>query len=175
MKVRLFTVALCLMALSFITNAQSLKIGYVKIEKVFAEWPEIKAADAILVEYEGNWNSRLQAKVKDLQAKFASYQQNRASMDAVTQKDTETELQNLQTQVQQFETNAKQSVSEKNDSLLKPLQNRLQEAIDEVAKENGFTHILNHSSSILFTSDKSGDISFKVAQKLGFTLSPDGQ
>lgn len=175
MKVRLFAVAACLMLLSFVGKAQSLKIGYVQVEKIFAEWPDTKAANTDLQDYEAKLNTRLQAKVKDFQTKYASYQENGASMDAVTRQDTETELQNLQTQIQQFEANAQQSISQKNLTLLKPLQDKLKQTIDQVAKENAYTHILTYGTSLVYTSDKSADISVKVAQKLGFTLSADTQ
>jgi len=171
MKVRLFAVAACLMLLSFVGQAQSLKIGYVQVEKIFAEWPETKKSNTELQEYETQLNTRLQAKVQDFQTKLASAQQNQASMDAVTRKDTETELQNLQTQIQQFETNAQQSISQKNLALLQPLQDKLKQTIDQVAKENGYTHVFTYGTSLVYTSDASGDISKLVAQKLGFSLS----
>ncbi|OEK01209.1 hypothetical protein BFP97_06650 [Roseivirga sp. 4D4] len=173
MKIRLFIVVSCLITLSLITQAQNLKIGYVHVEKIFAQWPETKSAQKELAEYEDRLASRLQAKVKDFQTKLANYQNNGPSMDALTKRDAETELQNLQTQIQQFEANSEQSIAERNVSLLNPLQNKLKETIDQVAKENGYTHILSYGSSLLFTSDKSGDISYKVAQKLGFTLTEE--
>ncbi len=173
MRIRLFTIVACLLWLPLAGKAQNLKIGYVKVETIFGEWPETRAANLQLQEYEGKLKSRLQAKVKDFQTKVASFNQNLATMDALTRKDSETELQNLQTQIQQFEANAQQSVSEKNAILLKPLQSKLQASIEQVAKENGYTHILHYGTALVYTSDIGNDISAKVAQKLGFTLSSD--
>ncbi|MEL7145610.1 MAG: OmpH family outer membrane protein [Bacteroidota bacterium] len=173
MKVRLFALVACMMLLSFVGEAQNLKIGYINVEKVFSEWPEFKAANTELQEYETQLQTRLQAKVKDFQTKVAAYNQavEAGQMDALTQKDTETELQNLQTQIQQFEANAQQSIGEKNQTLTVPLQTKLKNTIDAVSKENGYTHVLSLNSALIFTSDKGGDISSLVAQKLGFTLS----
>lgn len=171
MKIKLFAATACLMLLSFVGQAQSLKIGYVKVEKLFAEWPETKKAETELKEYEELLSSRLQAKVQDFQTKYANYQKNAGTMDAVTRQDTETELQNLQTQIQQYEANAQQSIAEKNSTLLKPLQEKMRATINQVSKENGYTHILAYGTALVFTSDAAGDISGKVAQKLGFTLS----
>ncbi len=173
MKVKFFAVAACLMLLSFVGKAQSLIIGYVQVEKIFAEWPETKTSNTELQEYEAQLNTRLQAKVQDFQTKYAAYQQNGPSMDAITRQDTETELQNLQSSIQKFEANAQQSISQKNLTLLKPLQDKLKQTIDQVAKENGYTHVFTYGTSLVYTSDKSGDISAKVASKLGFTLSAD--
>ena len=175
MKIRLFAATACLMLLSFAGKAQNLKIGYVQVEKIFAEWPETKTSNTELQEYETQLNSRLQAKVKDFQTKVANYNENAENMDPVTRQDTETELQNLQSQIQQFEANAQQSIAQKNQALLTPLQKKLKETIDQVAKENGYTHILTYGTALVYTSDTSSDISAKVAQKLGFSLSADTQ
>jgi len=170
-KIILFEVLVLSVLLSFTAQAQSYKIGYVRIEQIFAEWPETKRSNTELQEYETQLTSQLQAKVADFQTKLADLQENAESMDAVTRRDTETELQNLQTQIQQFEANAQQSIGEKNATLLEPLQAKLKEMIDQVAKENGYTHIFTYGSSLVFSSDESGDISKAVAQKLGFNLS----
>lgn len=173
MKIRLFAIATLLTLISFASTAQEIKIGYIKLEKVFDEWPETERANTELQNYEAQLDSRLQAKINDFQTKLANYQQTAANMDAVTRKDAETEIENLQAQIEEFETNAQQSISAKNLALLNPIQDKLKQTIDQVAKENGYTHIFTYGTSLVFTSDKTGDISFKVAQKLGFTLSPD--
>lgn len=170
MKTRLATI-LILFCLCISVNAQNYKIGYVNVEKVFAEWPDVKSANTELQQYETQLQGRLQSKVKDFQTKLANYNKNVESMDAATRQDTETELQNLQTQIQQFESNAQQSVAEKNLSLLQPLQEKLKNTIDTIGKENGYTHIFSLNSALVFTTDTSGDISPLVAQRLGFTLS----
>lgn len=169
MKIRLFVLAAGMMLLSFAGNAQ--KIGYVKVESLFNDWPEYKSADSQVKEYDGQLTARLQSKVKDFQTKLQNYQETGGTMDAVTRQDTETELQNLQTQIQQFEANAQQSVAEKQLTLFTPLQQRMKETIDAVAKENGYTHIFAYGSALVFAADESADISGLVAQKLGFSLS----
>ncbi len=170
MKIRLFVLAAGLMLLSFAGNAQNYKIGYVQVENLFAQWPEYLAADQQLKEYDEQLSSRLQSKVQDFQTKLQKYQETGAGMDEVTRKDTETELTNLQTQIQQFELNSQKSVAEKQVALFNPLQKRMKETIDAVAKENGYTHIFAYGSSLVFAADESSDISNLVAQKLGFSL-----
>lgn len=170
-KLLIFTVLLLSGLSSVSVQAQNYVIGYVQVEKIFAEWPETKRANTELQDYEARLSSRLQAKVQDFQVKLASYEQNRQNMDPVTRQDTEAELQNLQTQAKQYEANAQQAVAEKNAELLQPLQTKLKNTIDQVAKEGGYTHIFTYGASLVFTTDKSGDISSAVAQKLGFTLS----
>jgi len=169
MKIKLFTIAASLMLLSFVAEAQTLKIGYVKLDVVYSQWPEAKQADTDLKDFEANFGRQLQAKQQDFQAKLATYQQNAPQMDAVTRQDTEAELQSLQSRLEAFAANAQQSIAQKNVTLVQPLQKKLVETIDQVTKENGFTHVFTYGNSLVSTTDKSGDISAKVAQKLGFT------
>ena len=159
------------MLLSFATEAQNLKIGYINAEKVLSEWPKAQSAQTELSEYETELQTRLQAKVKDFQTKVADYNAKIETMDDLTKKEKETELQNLQTQIQQFEADASESISKKNRTLFEPLQVELKQTIDAVSKENGFTHVFNQNAALVFTSDTAGDISDLVAQKLGYTLS----
>ncbi len=101
--------------------------------------PEVKTTSSDLKEYETRLQSRLQAKVKDFWNKVNLFSKNCSTMNTVSRKDTQKELESLQIQIQQFESNAQQSIADKNTSLLEPLQRKLKNTIDSVGKENGFT------------------------------------
>ena len=73
MKIKLFTIAAGLMLLSFVAEAQAPKIGYVKLEALFALWPDAKQSDTDLKDYEANLGRQLQAKEQDFQAKYQAY------------------------------------------------------------------------------------------------------
>lgn len=175
MKMRVVFYGVALLSVLLVDNvqAQNTKMGYVRIEKIFAEWPETKRSNTELEEYESQLSSALQSKLQGFQTKLAYYEENSQAMDAVTKRDAETELQNLQTEIQEFEANAQQSIAQKNLELLNPLQDKLKETIDKVSSENGFTHVFAYGSSLVFASDPNGDISSLVAQKLGFVLSTE--
>ena len=51
--------------------------------------------------------------------------------------------------------------------MLKPIRDRIQGAIDDVAKENGFTYIFDKSMGIILYADDSADVSAQVKAKLG--------
>ena len=56
---------------------------------------------------------------------------------------------------------------EKSETLLKPIRDKIQAAIDEVAKENGYTYIFDRSVGIILYAEDSTDISGLVRAKLG--------
>ena len=60
-------------------------------------------------------------------------------MSDVIKKDRETELQGLQARIQEFGRTAEQSLQGKYQQLVNPVVQKIQKAIDAVAKENGLS------------------------------------
>ena len=75
------------------------------------------------------------------------------------------DLVKLYQKVQGWREEMQQKISEKQQTLLVPIQTKALEAIKTVAKENGFTYILNESS--LLVSPPADDILPLVKRKLG--------
>ena len=152
-------------------TAQTYKIGYINVEKVFSEWPKVQSANLELQTYEIQLQSQLQTKVKNFQTQLASYNKNVADMTPDRKKSSEAALQKLQAEINKSEAEYKTSVANKNVELLTPLQEKFKNTIDSIGREKGFTHIFNLNSALIFTTDKDGDITALVAERLGFTLS----
>jgi len=70
--------------------------------------------------------------------------------------------------LQKFETDVTDKISKKRQELLTPLLEKIQKAIDEVAKARGYKMVFDESlvSAVLF-ADKSLDITDEVKAKLG--------
>jgi len=79
----------------------------------------------------------------------------------------EQELQGLQQSLQKFQQDAEQSITRKQQELYQPLYEKIQNAIDKVAEENGYTHVLRAEALLYISDEKTGDISEKVLNKLG--------
>ena len=79
----------------------------------------------------------------------------------------EQELQGLQQSLQKFQQDAEQSIARKQQELYQPLYEKIQGAIDKVAAENGYTHILRMEALLYIADEETGDISELVLNKLG--------
>jgi outer membrane protein len=92
-------------------------------------------------------------------------------MTDVVRADKEKELTGLQGSIQEFQRSADNSLQQKQQTLLKPALDKLQKTIDEVAKENGYTYVLNSdgASPVLLHGPKEGDISDMILKKMGVT------
>lgn len=92
------------------------------------------------------------------------------TMNETVRNDKQAELQELQNSIQKFQQEAQQSLQAKQVELLKPAYEKIQKTIDEVAKENGFTHVFSNDASgvpILLFASEENDISNLVLAKIG--------
>jgi len=162
-------------------NAQTktLKIGYTNIEYLLNVLPESKQVNSELNTYRAQLDKQYQTKAKEFIEKNAAYERGAATMTEVIRADKEKELINLQDEIREFERNAEQSLIKKQESLMSPLLEKVQNAIKQVAEENGYTYIFNSDANfgsvpILLHGPKTDNISDLVFKKLGVTPPASG-
>jgi outer membrane protein len=172
-KIRL---ALAAAALTFTTTTATLaqaplKIGYTSVDYVLSQMPESKRIESDLKAYSTQLEAQLKSKISDYQTKAEAYQKGASTMTDVVRADKEKELTGLQGSIQEFQRSADNSLQQKQQTLLKPALDKLQKTIDEVAKENGYTYVLNSdgASPVLLHGPKEGDISDMILKKMGVT------
>lgn len=171
-----FRVALAIAALTFTTATASLaqaplKIGYTSVEYVLSQMPESKQIESQLKDYSTQLKNQLDTKYAEYQTKGEAFQKGAATMPDPVRADKQKELQNMQQSIQEFQQSAETSLQQKQQALLKPALDKLQQTIDAVATENGYTYVLNSdgASPVLLHGPKEGDISDLVLKKMGIT------
>jgi len=148
------------------------KIGYCNVDYVLAYLPDTKQAESSLKTYKTQLDNQLQGKVKDFQTKYAAYEKGQSTMPPAIKTDKEKELQDLNAQIEQFSKNAEIDLQKKQVSLMQPVFNKINKAIENVAKENGYTYVLNANSggvSIVLYAPEENNLSNLVLKKLGVT------
>ena len=90
-------------------------------------------------------------------------------MSPLEQQKMQEELQKGQSEIMQFEQKMQEDIMKKRQSLLEPILEKVNAAINEVAKADGYTMIFNGSPAVgvLLYVDESQDITPKVKAKLG--------
>ena len=165
-----------MLGLSTFSMAQekTLKIGYTNVDYLLASVPESKQIENELKTYKDQLDKQLEVKAKEFREKYESYEKGASMMTEVIRADKERELQDLNSQIEQFQKNAEQSLQEKQQKLMKPVLEKIQKAIDEVAAENGFTYVLSSDGAmgqvpiVLYGPDNL-NISDLVLKKMGVT------
>ena len=178
-KLRTFVAAAALVLTSAVAFAQTtpgnLKIGYTNVDYVLSQMPESKQIESDLKAYGSQLEAQLQSKYKEYETKAMAYEKGAGAMTDVVRADKEKELITLRNSIEEFQKNADQSLQSKQQSLLKPALDKLQKAIDDVAKENGYTYIFNSDAGygstpiLLFSSSEENNISDMILKKMGVT------
>jgi len=102
-----------------------------------------------------------QAKQQDAVAK----QQN-GTMSPVEEKQVLEDLQKKEQEIMKFEQEMQQKLGSKEQELLNPILEKVNNAIQSVAKDNSFQFIFDTSSGVLLYADESQDITAMVKAKL---------
>jgi len=164
--VKVALVAGCLLLAGNLVKAQS-KIGYCNFNALVQQAPEFKAVQTQIDAYQKTFLDRLQAMQSELQTKAEAYDKSKATMTDATRTATESELQDLNKRIQDYNNTASQSVQQKYGDLLKPLTDKLRAAVSQVAKEKGYTYVLDTSNTDLLVAPEGDDLLAAVKAKVG--------
>jgi outer membrane protein len=152
-----------------ISSAQ-LKIGYVDSDTIMENLPDAQDARAKLDQLIQDWQSELNTLESEWKTKFDDYDRRKLIMTDATRAEAEQELVKLEQQISEFRerrfgTNGE--LFQRQDDLMKPIQNRVFKAIQDVANEDDFDFIFDRSGDImlLFAKDKF-DLTARVLDKL---------
>jgi len=176
MKKALLIFAFGLIAVA--TNAQTQnasKVGYADVDYIFSQMPEFKQIDADLTTLQNQLKKNLEAKGAEFQRKVNEYSQNADKMLEAVRINTERELKQLQENLQKLQEDAQAEIQRKQNTLMEPVYAKVGKTIEEVAKENGFTFILNQQIGgldVILYGDPANDISDLVLKKMGVTPAP---
>jgi len=136
--------------LSIGVNAQSrLKIGHIDSGELLMLMPERDSARIKLETHAGQLERQLTTMHGEFESKYQDFVAQQASMSELIRQTKARELQELQTRIENFQQSAQEDLETKEMELLTPILNRAKTAIEEVAKENGFTYILDVASGAL--------------------------
>mgnify|MGYP005749303819 FL=1 len=166
-KIKTLVVAFLLISFASFaqSNDQPLKIGYTNVEYILLQLPESKQIESELKTHSTQLENQLKTKYNEYEAKLQAYEKGAATMDKTIREDKEKELMNLNNSIQEFQRNAQMSLQQKEKSLVDPVITKIDKAIKDVAKENGYTYVL--SNQALLAGPEDGDISPLVLKKLG--------
>lgn len=169
-KYLLVAVALVVFLGESFAQDQAVKIGYTDADQVLAALPQSKQIETDLKAYQTQVQNEMQSKMQEFEQKYKKYQAEVNDYLPSIREQREKELQSMQQNLQEFERQAQADLQKKNGELLAPVYEKIQGAINEIAKAEGFTYIFSSSASgfpILLYADEKHDITNKVITKLG--------
>jgi outer membrane protein len=159
-------VAVCMIFAANLAKAQT-KLGYIALDQVVDQMPETKVAMKTITDYNKQFIDVLTSMNNEYQSKGQAYQAQRATMTDAVRSSKEAELADLQKRLQDEQTTAQQQVDAKRNELGKPIIDKARAAVAQVAKEKGYTFVVNSSQTDLIVSPPGDDLMAEVKAKLG--------
>jgi outer membrane protein len=166
--VKLFFTLVLTAGIGYGVNAQSLKVGHVDSSAIMEIMPERTKVEQDLQAYAAELQSELQAMAAEYQNKLQDYQANQATMSNLIRQSKEKEIVDLETRIQEFQASADMALQNKQMELIAPLIEKVQNAVNAVGQEKGFTYILDKASgTVVYIGENATDITADVKAKLG--------
>lgn len=168
---KIITLALITMGIFGISNTTKAqgKIGYISADEIIVLMPESAKADTLLNQYQQALYQNAQLKQNDFNDAVAKFIKDSATMNASLKEVKRLELQKQSQELSGAEQTIQQQMQQKQQELVAPIQKKVLGAIQEVAKENGYTFILPKEA--LLVAPPGDDIANLVKKKLGLKTS----
>ncbi len=173
--------AICVLALVLYaqsTGPQALeaRVGFASAGNIVARLPETAQVRAQLDTLKGQYDQELQDKVSELQQKMDVYKQREQMMNELIKKNKLDEINAQRNSIEQFRQQASQALAQKEQELMAPLFNKVQVAIDKVATERNYTHVLNLDAGnpLLLYAKPEFQVDSLVVTSMGLPYTPAG-
>ena len=144
--------------------AKAQKVASIDYEQVLAAMPETKKMTADLDTFSKTKGDELNKQADAFQKEVQAYQAEGAKMTEAQRNAKEAELQKKQQNLQALQQTAQNDLAQRRDAAVKPIIEKLNNAVTKVAKANGFEFVIDAPALIY----KSGpDATPMVKKELG--------
>ena len=160
------------LVLALVVNlATAQKIGYVDSGSLLTMMPKVKEAESNLEALGKQLQAKGQKMMQDFQLKYQDLER-RAQAGDIAPKDQEAQvalLKEEENKILQFEQEMQSQLAAKREELLAPILDEVRNAIQAVAKDNGYTYIFDGSPGVgvLLYADETTNVTALVKAKLG--------
>lgn len=166
MKRFLFIAAAFLFAVQL--NAQ--RVGFLDTEKILASIPEYNSAKSQLESLEKGYRTKVENEFAAIEKLYNAYQANKGTMSQVVRAQKENEIiskEEAANKLQESYFGENGIMQKKSQELLSPIKERVQAAIERVAKSGGYMMIVDiaSQSGVIYTNSQY-DLSQEVIKVL---------
>tara|TARA_R110002051_G_scaffold160901_4_gene232539 strand:- start:50391 stop:50900 length:510 start_codon:yes stop_codon:yes gene_type:complete len=166
-KIMLSVVVLFMAATTF---AQS-KVGTIDPDFIMAKMPELTTVQNALKEYNLDLEKQLKAKLDAYDANLTAANEKIETMSDADKTAKQEELAGLENDIAKFRQNGSQLVQLKQNELVQPLYKKIGDALNIIAKEQGYTQVLTvGNNNNLAYIDPAYDLTNAVMTKMGIPL-----
>lgn len=146
------------------------KIGHINSESIMQALPEAIDAQKALDALTAQWETELQKLQAEWKRKFDDYDRKRLVLSEQARAEQERELRDLDQSITDFRTKKfgqNGELFQKQNEIMKPVQNKLFQVLEDIAKEDGYDYIFDRSGEILLLyANEKRDLTQRVLQRM---------
>ena len=166
--IKVFFLTVILFAVNGFVSAQAPKIAHVNTAEIMNVMPERPQAEQALETFYNGLQEQLRTMYAEYQTKLQDYQANAETMSNLVKQSKERELVDLESRITAFQSSAEEEFEAKRAELLRPLLERIQNAIDAVGAEKHCTYVFDLSTgAAVYVGTDAIDITPDVKSRLG--------
>ncbi len=143
------------------------KFGHINTNELLRLMPGRDAAQAELEKYARELETLFVSMQNEFQTKYQDYLEKEGELSELIKQSRQRELSNLQERIMEFQESAQEDLVARENQLLNPIVEQARKAIEEVAKEHGYTYVFDLSTGAFIYAEPSDNIMPLVKAKLG--------
>jgi outer membrane protein len=172
MKIRILTLIVALFSVSVVgTSLAAQRFAYVNTEYILNALPEYASARKQLDEVSVKWQKEIEEKLAEVDKMYRDYQVERILLSEEMRIKREEEIIAKEREVKELQRKRfgqGGDLFKKQEELIKPIQDKVFEAIAEIAETKGYAMVFDKAgSTTVIYSGKRFDISDDVLKQLG--------
>lgn len=168
MKRSILFLSVLLLSCGAALGQKAYKFAHVESQELIAAMPERDSAMTKLKAFEQELMEQMDQLQVEMNKKYQEYLQKRETLSPSMRDAKEKEINDLQQRLQEYQVAAQRDFQDMQGKLMKPIVDKAHEAIQKVAKANGYIYVFDKSAgSLLYVSEDSVDILEMVKKELG--------
>ncbi|MBI1307147.1 MAG: OmpH family outer membrane protein [Bacteroidetes bacterium] len=153
--------------------------AYVDTDYILNQIPEYKSAQKKINELAETWQKELDKKYDDIDKMYKAYNVEKVLLNSEQQKQREADIVTKEKEAKKYQQDKfgfEGELFKKREELIKPIQDRVYEAIQKIANKNKLDFIFDKSGDlVMLFSNNRFDKSDEVLEELGITTIRDNK
>lgn len=158
---------LAVVCVMFSTSLFAQKIGRINSNEIVLTMPETIEAHKQVEAFEKELQGQYETIMVEFNTKYQEFQKNYETMSDAVKQLKEKEIMELQNRLTEFEKAATADIQKKSAELMKPVIEKANKAVQDVAKAGGYAVILESANMVYYDEATVKDITPEVKTKLG--------
>lgn len=142
------------------------RLAYINSAEILSQMPQVRQAEQELEEFAKGLDKELTRQQQLFQQKYTQYMQDTEASQAIVQTRSQ-EMQQMQERILKLQEDSERELARRKEKLHEPILNKVDRAIKKVAKDKGYTHVLDITGGSLVYAEETTNITPLVKAELG--------